>query len=99
MFGLSTKDINEIIHVISQFPAVREAVIFGSRAKGNFKTGSDIDIAIKGENVSAVLPQIHFKLEEDTSLPFFFDLIDYSSISNPDLTDQINRVGISLFKR
>ncbi len=48
MFGLSDKHLEEIIAVISSFAEVNESLIFGSRAIGNFKKGSDVDIVIKG---------------------------------------------------
>lgn len=43
-FGLKSSDLDYIINTIKKFPQIKKAVIFGSRAKGNFKPGSDIDI-------------------------------------------------------
>lgn len=51
-FGLTEKDLAYIKAVIAEFAEIRQAVIFGSRAKGNFKRGSDVDIAVLGEEVS-----------------------------------------------
>ena len=49
MFGLKDSDINAIIAILKRYPDVKEAIIFGSRAMGNYKPGSDIDIALKGK--------------------------------------------------
>ena len=49
--GLSKRDLDEISEILKSFPEIEEAVLFGSRAKGNYKPGSDIDIAIKGSAI------------------------------------------------
>ncbi len=46
MFGLSDNNFNCIIKTIELNPKVEKAIIFGSRAMGNYKPGSDIDIAV-----------------------------------------------------
>ena len=95
--GLSNRDISIIKTVLQGFSEVESATLFGSRAKGNFKTGSDIDIAIslkKGSQKS--IQEIHDKLEEETPLPYFFDVIDFNTIQNSDLIEHIKRVGIDI---
>ncbi|MCX8482832.1 MAG: nucleotidyltransferase domain-containing protein, partial [Crocinitomicaceae bacterium] len=52
-FGLLENDMSEIVDVLSQFSSIEKAVLFGSRAKGNFKNGSDIDIAIFGNDLNS----------------------------------------------
>ena len=97
--GLSNKDMSIIKAVLQDFSEIESATLFGSRAKGNFKTGSDIDIAIslkKGFQKS--IQKIHDKLEEETPLPYFFDVIDINTIQNSDLIAHIKRVGIELLK-
>ena len=54
MFGLLDRDIKYIIKALEQHDEIEKAIIFGSRAMGNYKKGSDVDIAIIGENVNAV---------------------------------------------
>ena len=84
----------------SEFPNVKEAIIFGSRAKGNFKNGSDVDIALKGENINLeIVSNISYRLNEETVLPYKFDVLDYQSINNSKLTEHINRIGISVYIR
>lgn len=94
--GLSAKDIGKLRDVIFSVPEVEDARIFGSRAKGNFRKFSDIDIALIGEHVTHQhLISIIMRLE-DSDLPYCTDIIRFSSITNPDLTDHITRLGISL---
>lgn len=98
-FGLEKEGINNIIGIFSAFPEVDEVILYGSRAKGNYNIGSDIDLAIKGRQLTlSLLNKMSLKLDE-LYLPFMFDLSIFSQIDNPELIDHINRVGISLYRR
>jgi predicted nucleotidyltransferase len=98
-FGLKNSTITQIIKVLSSIPQVEEAIIFGSRAKGNFKLASDIDITLKGNNLTHKdLTKISLVLD-DMLLPYTFDLSIYDQIDNPDLIDHINRVGKLLYSK
>lgn len=100
MFGLDQNEIDEIIRVISQFPEIESAFIFGSRAKGNFKNGSDVDIAINGKAADYhTALNINDILNEDTLMPYHFDVIYYEDINNPDLKKHILLVGKLIYKR
>ena len=97
-FGLKEKVIQQIQDVFAAFPEVDEAVLYGSWAKGNYRTGSDIDFTLKGGNMSlSVLNKISSQLD-DLLLPYKFDLSIYRSIDNPALVDHINRVGVSFYR-
>lgn len=98
-FGLADNTISNIKIILSQFSEIDHAIIFGSRAKGNYKNGSDIDIALTGSNLSfELLAKISAKLD-DLSMPYTLDLSIFSMIENQDLIDHINRVGKVLFER
>ena len=98
-YGLRQDDVDLIVEAISCFPEVKEAVLFGSRAKGNFKNGSDVDIALKGERVSAeVVSRLAMQLNEELPLPYFFDVIHFDGIKEVQLTQHINRVGKLLYR-
>ena len=99
MFGLKDSDILSIKQVLASYPEVKKAYIFGSRAKGNFKSGSDVDIAVVGERIpfKNVL-QIAAFLNENTLMPYIFDVLDYDSINNGELTNHIDRVGILFYE-
>ena len=99
MFGLKELDISILNQVLASYPGVTEAYIFGSRAKGNYKNGSDVDIAIKGNNISQnLILDIATYLNEETLMPYRFDVLDYHSISNKELSEHIDRAGILLYK-
>jgi predicted nucleotidyltransferase len=92
-YGLSPNVIKQITEVISQFPQVEETIIYGSRAKGNYKPSSDVDFTLKGNNLTLQqLNKVAIMLD-DLLLPQKFDVSIYQHISNPDLLDQIARVG------
>ena len=98
--GLRQPDLDIVLSILDEFPNVKEAIIFGSRAKGNFRNGSDVDIALKGENIDLeIVSTISYKLNEETILPYKFDVLDYQSINNSKLTEHINRKGISVYIR
>ena len=96
-FGLSQKSLSEVIGFFRNYMEIDEAKLFGSRAMGNFKNGSDIDIAILGDAISLSLI---LKLKndfEESSLPYFVDIVNYNSISNPELKRHIDQNGITLY--
>jgi uncharacterized protein len=99
-FGLQRQDVDEIIHILQSYPVVEEAILFGSRAKGNFKQGSDIDIAIKGKGIDqGVVASISFLLNEEIELPYFFDIVHFEAISEQELREHVIRVGRSIYVR
>ena|ERR1035438_541513 len=97
-FGFKEGDLEFIINELRKFPQIEKGIIFGSRAKGNYQQGSDVDIAIvcKDKNIAG---KISFILNEDSPLPYKFDVLDYNSISHQDLIEQINRIGIVFYSR
>lgn len=99
-FGLLDTDVESIIKALSDQPKVETAYIFGSRAKGNFKNGSDVDIALKGEKLDfGTVSQISYLLNEETNMPYKFDVLNYHTIKEPELINHIDRVGIEVFRR
>ena len=98
-FGLKEKEIQEIKEVVSKFREIETVIIFGSRAMNTNKKGADIDLALKGNISLDVLAKVKMILEEDTKLPYFFDVIDYSSINNPDLKKHIDEKGEVFYEK
>ena len=96
--GLTESDLKIIRNTIRAFDNIESAILFGSRAKGNYKKGSDVDIAIifADKKQTDAIQLIHDRLEEETPLPYFFDVIDFNTIQNTDLIEHIERVGIPL---
>ena len=95
-FGLSENVITSICGVLSKHPEIEEAVIYGSRAKGNYRPGSDIDMAFKGNVGLAELNRISMELD-DLLLPYTFDLAIYAHIENRELLEHIERAGKTLY--
>ena len=96
-FGLGKGVAQKIRAVFSRFPQVRSAVLFGSRAKGTHKPGSDVDLTLQGEGLNlATLYKISAALS-DSDIPYKFDLSIQSQIENPDFLDHIKRVGVQFY--
>ncbi|MGL4346280.1 MAG: nucleotidyltransferase domain-containing protein [Cellulosilyticaceae bacterium] len=97
-FGLTPQDLDYIIATIQSFSEIKEAMIFGSRVKGTYKPGSDIDIAIVGDDINFdTLSKLHARLEETSPLPYLFDIVDYTHLTHDELKDHINRMGQIIF--
>ena len=98
-FGLTEETITTINDVFKRFPAIESVVVYGSRALGIEKPGSDIDLALKGQIDLNLLANIKRILDEELPLPYFFDLLDYNTISNPDLKKHIDQFGKLFYKK
>lgn len=97
-FGISEQSYQRMMNVLSSYKEVEKVIIFGSRAKGNYKRGSDIDIAIVGEKSTPRLAwDIAGRLNESEPIPYFIDVVDYNSLTNTELKAHIDRVGQVLY--
>lgn len=99
MFGLLERDINCIVEAARKYAEIEEVILFGSRALGNHKKGSDVDLALMGRKVDRkIAKRLGSDLNEDYPLPYFFDVVNYSDISNEELKRHIDCVGKSIYK-
>ncbi|MCX5774541.1 MAG: nucleotidyltransferase domain-containing protein [Fusobacteria bacterium] len=97
MFGLEAEDIETIKKVLYKFPEVEKAFVFGSRALGNYKKGSDVDIAlIAKDDIAESVTRISYKLNEESYLPYYFDIVEYRAIENTELKQHIDEHGIRI---
>src|SRR5437763_4771342 len=97
--GLTDRAVSQIAAVLDRFPAVERAVLFGSRAKGVHKRGSDIDLALVGVGLSwRILGRIEDVLD-DLMLPYKFTLIIYDDKTDPAVAAHIRRVGCPFYER
>jgi len=92
-YGISEKSLEQICLVFNRYPAVRKAVLYGSRAKGTYKNGSDIDLVIDGKDIDMQTFRRILRDLDDLMLPYTIDISVYSQIDNDDLIDHIKRVG------
>ena len=96
--GLGPHDLQSILATVRGFAEVKQLVLFGSRAKGNHRPGSDIDLAIKGQGVTYdITVALASQLNQATRMPYFFDVIDHQTITDAQLLKHIDRVGLMLF--
>lgn len=93
-YGLTAAQLQEIITFIAQHAEVETALIFGSRAQGNYKPSSDIDIALKGAQLShGLAAQMKYTFEEASVLPFFVDFVCYDLLTDPGVQASIDKHG------
>lgn len=99
-YGLSEQTIEQIHAVLRRHPQVQRAVLYGSRAKGCAKPGSDIDLTLVGGDdlTLDVLYRISWELEE-LPLPYTVDLSLFHQIDDPELVEHIRRVGVVFYER
>ncbi|MDR3078076.1 MAG: nucleotidyltransferase domain-containing protein [Planctomycetota bacterium] len=96
--GLPPAAVARLSGVFAAFPEVGEAVLYGSRAKGTHKKGSDIDLALKGAELDwARLGEIETAID-DLLLPYKVDLLIYDTLEHVKLREHIDRVGVTLYR-
>lgn len=99
LYGLKPKTIQAVNSIFEKFPDIEAAVIYGSRAKGNYRNGSDIDLTIKGESLDlSLLFRIETELD-DLLLPYNIDLSIFHKIDNQKLIEHIERNGLVFYKK
>ena len=95
--GLSEETVEKMLSVFAEFPQIEKAVLYGSRAKGNFKIGSDIDLTLYGKNLSQHLLGDIAEILDDLLLPYTIDLSIFDKINHHALREHIERVGIVFY--
>lgn len=96
--GLTSEDWGRIERVLASHPKIEAVILFGSRAKGIHKPGSDVDLALVGDLVLNDVLDLHNDLD-DLDLPIRFDLVDYRRVTDPDVLAHVNRVGVPILAR
>lgn len=96
-WGLSAATLETLRRILAQEPAVEKAILFGSRAKGTFRPGSDIDLALAGARLDLDAVARLARAFEESSLPYQVDLCWLAAVDNPALREHIERVGQVLY--
>ncbi len=92
--GLEEKIVKSLVDALSKYREVKRAVIFGSRAQGNYKYNSDIDIAVFcDENIPS---ELYNELDVAAGI-YKIDVIDMGRLHNNDLLNSIELKGIVLY--
>ncbi|MTH54950.1 nucleotidyltransferase domain-containing protein [Bacillus mangrovi] len=100
MYGLIQKDFEYINEALSQFEDIEKAAIFGSRAQGNYKKGSDVDLVVYGDRISSkTIYKLDDLLNEEFPLPYFFDVVHFEQIQNENLQSHIKEVGKIIYSK
>ena len=98
-FGLPTATLDKLNSVFVRHNVIDAVLIYGSRAKGNFRVGSDIDLTLKGSEIAfAEFMQIEDQID-DLMLPYSVDLSQYQQLENADLIAHIDRVGVEIYAK
>lgn len=97
-FGISETSIKLICDTLSTYDTVEKAKVFGSRAIGNAKRGSDIDIVLYGERLNdSIIHEIKIILNEKLTIPYFVDILNFHVIENNKLIEHIKQFGKLLY--
>ena len=100
MPGLNDQTLQSIVNIIQEYPSIDKVILFGSRAMGNHKSGSDIDLALCGHLLTTdTCFRISAILNEQTLMPYKFDIINYASITSESLREHINHEGQIIFEK
>ena len=100
MYGLSDDVLEKLRNIFSEFENIEKVILYGSRAKGDYKSGSDIDLTLVGRELTLanclypVIDRIEMLL-----LPYMVDLSIFTQINNPDLIEHIDRAGKIIYQR
>jgi len=98
-YGLPHSTIQQIVTIFGKYSQLEKAILYGSRAKGNYRNGSDIDLTLIGKDLTYEdIGKIENDLDE-LLLPYTFDLSLFSHLANSDLLDHIERVGITFYEK
>ena len=98
-FGLKAEVFEAICKIFLNHPEVEKVVIYGSRAKGNYKPASDIDLCLQVANLDlTILNKIFWELD-DLLLPYTFDLSVYHQLNSQDLLEHIQRIGVLFYSK
>jgi predicted nucleotidyltransferase len=98
MFGLKVEHIVSINRCFAQYAGIEQVVVYGSRAKGNYKNGSDVDLTVIGNLDYSGLLKLENQLD-DLLLPYKIDISLHHQINDPDLLKHIQRVGKVFYQK
>ena len=98
-YGLTDKELQTLQTLFAVNSRIEQVILYGSRAKGNYKPFSDVDIVLVGDALSrADISRLYASIDE-SSLPYKFDISLLASLKSEELIAHIERVGISIYKK
>jgi len=98
--GLADRTMDTIVSICAKYPGIKQAVLYGSRAKGKYRTGSDIDLSFMADDNFTRTDLLRIANDfDDSDIPYFVDVSVYEDLSNHDLKAHIDRVGKILYRK
>lgn len=98
-FGLNQETIDKINSVFEKHPEIDKVIIYGSRAKGNYRMGSDIDLSMFGNDLEYdLIAKVNSEIDE-LNTPYLFDISIFKLLNSPSLEEHISRVGKIFYKK
>lgn len=97
--GLTRQTLDALTSVFIRHSRLTKVILYGSRAKGTFRKGSDVDLTLIGDQLThADLLEIETQID-DLLLPYKVDISLYHFVDNENLREHIDRVGVVLYHR
>ena len=97
-YGLPDRTLATLDSIFRKYPGIKQAILYGSRAKGKYRKGSDIDLTLMSDSIFTRTDLLRISNDfDDSDMPYFVDVSIYDDLSNPDLKAHIDRVGKVLF--
>ena len=97
MFGLPESTLEMLTSYFFRYPEIEKVKIYGSRAKGNYKRGSDIDLAFYCRSENDLTARLLFDLDE-LPTPYLFNVTNYYRLKHKELKEHIDRMGQLLYE-
>ncbi len=97
-FGLDNETIEKFHSVFNRYPEIEEVIIYGSRAKGSYREGSDIDITLVGTDVTEGFRRKVWLDLDELNTPYLIDMSVFHLITSENLVEHIQRVGKEFYR-
>jgi predicted nucleotidyltransferase len=99
-FGIPDKSLRLIMNELNAFQEIEKCAVFGSRAMGHYRNGSDLDLVVYGPSITEkTLTRLGSRLNEELPLPYYFDIVHYEAITTPSLREHIDTCGVPFYHR
>lgn len=99
MFGLDEDLRSKFNKVFASFPEIEKVIIYGSRAKGNYREGSDIDLCLVGDDLNEAIRKRVWLMLDELNTPYLIDLSVFNQLESEGLIDHIQRVGTIFYRK
>jgi len=99
IYGIKESEFDMILDIFNKYPEIQRVILYGSRAKGNYKQFSDVDITLVGDMLTnSIMYKVSFDID-DLLLPYQFDISIFKTLSNQDLIEHIKRKGVVIYSK